>query len=316
MFDVVVAGAGVSGLCCAIRLQQAGASVAVVTADEPRDTVSSVAAAVWYPTRTAADSRVLRWAGLTFDELTDQAARGVPGVTMRTTRMLLRGSTATPWWAPAVPDFRQAGPVRPPYTGEWHFTVPAVEMPRYLDWLVQQVTDAGGVFLRRSLERLADAAQFAPSVVNATGLGARTLAADPAVHPIRGRIVLVSNPGVDVSVRDEDDPAGGTYVHPRSLDIVLGGSFEPREWDLAPNEAVGRSIIERCTALVPELAAARVIRELAGLRPGRSGGVRLEVDPNPAPGVDRLVHNYGHGGAGITLSWGCADEVVQLITAL
>jgi D-amino-acid oxidase len=180
MFDVVVVGAGVSGLSCAIRLQQAGARVAVVTADEPRDTVSSVAAAVWYPTRTAADPRVLHWAGLTFDELTDQAARGVPGVTMRTTRMLLRGSTATPWWASAVPDFRPAGPALPPYTGEWHFTVPAVEMSHYLDWLAQQVTDAGGVFLRRSLERLADAADLAPSIVNATGLGARTLAGDPA----------------------------------------------------------------------------------------------------------------------------------------
>ena len=146
MFDVAVVGAGLSGLSCAIRLQQAGARVVVVAADEPQQTVSAVAAAVWYPTRTAADPRVLRWAGRTFDELADQAARGIPGVTMRPTRMLLRGSTETPWWAAAVPDFRHAPPATSPspYTGEWHFTVPSVEMPLYLDWLVEQVTEAGG----------------------------------------------------------------------------------------------------------------------------------------------------------------------------
>src|SRR5581483_3236749 len=49
MVDVVVVGAGIAGLTSAVRLQQAGASVAVVTADEPEHTVSAVAAAVWYP---------------------------------------------------------------------------------------------------------------------------------------------------------------------------------------------------------------------------------------------------------------------------
>src|SRR4051794_34668946 len=113
MFDVVVAGAGVIGLSCAIRLQQAGARVAVVTADGPELTTSWIAAAVWYPTRTDGDPRVLGWAHRTFDELTEQAARGVPGVRMLPTRMLLRGSTATPWWAPAVRDFGLLPPGAP-----------------------------------------------------------------------------------------------------------------------------------------------------------------------------------------------------------
>jgi D-amino-acid oxidase len=309
MFDVVVVGAGVIGLSCAMRLQHSGARVAVVSPDGPEQTTSWVAAAVWYPTHTAADPQVLGWAGRTFEEFARQAAQGVPGVTMRATRMLLRGATEPPWWTSVVPDFRCVAAAEP-YTGEWRFTVPAVEMGTYLNWQLQQIVEAGGTLLTRRLERLGEVADLAPVTVNATGLAARRLAADDTVQPIRGRLVIMTNPGLTVSVRDEENPAGLTYVHPRGRDVVLGGTFEPGESDLTPDPVEGRAILARCTALVPELAGAEVITQLAGLRPGRAGGVRLGLDP--ATGTGRLIHNYGHGGAGMTLSWGCADEVAAL----
>src|ERR671913_345721 len=56
-----------------------------------------------------------------------------------------------------------------------------------------------------------------------------------------------------------------------------------------------------CTALPPvKVDSARIIRTVAGLRPYRASGfvVRREQLADTA-----LVHNYGHGGAGITLSW-------------
>ena len=312
MFDVVVVGAGVIGLSSAMRLQQAGARVAVVSPDAPEQTTSWIAAAVWYPTHTDGDPQVIGWAGRTFDEFARQAARGVPGVTMRATRMLLRGSADAPWWAPVVPDFRcvPAAEVASPYTGEWRFTVPAVTMGTYLNWQIEQITSAGGVLLRRRLDRLSDVADLAPVTINATGLAARRLAADDAVHPIRGRLLITTNPGLTVSVRDEGNPAGLSYVHPRSQDVVLGGTFEPGESDLTADPQEGRAILARCTELVPELAGAQVITQLAGLRPGRDGGVRLGLDP--AGDAGRLIHNYGHGGAGMTLSWGCADDVAAL----
>lgn len=318
MNDVVVVGAGVIGLTCAVRLQRAGARVAVVTAEESARTVSRVAAAVWYPTHTDGDPRVLDWARRTFDEFTEQAARGTPGVVLRPTRMLLRtGVDSPPWWASAVPDFRAVEAVGVPsgYAGEWRFTVPTVEMGPYLDWLVEQVTAAGGVLLRRRVARLVEVADLAPVVLNATGLAAGVLAADPAVHPARGQIVLVENPGLSTSVRDEENPAGITYVHPRRADVVLGGTFERGVWDTTPDEASARAIVARCVALVPELAGARVREQLVGLRPARHGGARVAVDPMGLVGGRRLVHNYGHGGAGVTLSWGCADEVVELCLA-
>jgi D-amino-acid oxidase len=313
MTDVAVIGAGIAGLTCAVRLQEAGAQVTLVMADEPARTVSAVAAAVWYPSHTVIDSRVVVWARRTFDELAGQAAHSAPGVVMRPTRMLLRGPSSTePWWSAGVSDFRTAQPAAP-FTGEWQFTVPSVEMKPYLDWLTQRIASAGGRLLPRRVERLADAAALAAVVVNATGLAAGALAADPDVYPARGQIVLVTNPGLRTSVRDEENPAGLTYIHPRSRDVVLGGTFERGATDCTPSPSIGREIIARCSVLVPELRDARILDQLVGLRPAREGGVRLARDPVDLPGGVPLIHDYGHGGAGVTLAWGCADEVVRLV---
>jgi D-amino-acid oxidase len=67
-----------------------------------------------------------------------------------------------------------------------------------------------------------------------------------------------------------------------------------------------RAIIARCTEVVGELAGAEVLGEKVGLRPARHGGPRVERE-------GRIVHAYGHGGAGMTLSWGCAEEITRLV---
>jgi len=315
-FDAVVVGAGVIGLTTALRLRQAGSRVAVVTAEPPGETTSSVAAAVWYPTRTRFEPRVLEWATRTHDEFTRQAADGVPGVVMRPTRMLLRGPNHDiPWWASALPDLRvlHGDEVRAPFSGGWAFTVPTVEMSQYLPWLQQTFSVAGGTLIHRRIDALEQAGVWAPVVVNASGLATRTLCGDTEVRPARGQLVLVANPGLRTSVRDEDNADGTTYIHPRSTDVVLGGTFEIDEWDTTPSPATAAAILRRCTDLLPELAGAPVLGHQVGLRPFRDSGVRLEADPRPPGRIRRLVHNYGHGGAGVTLAWGCADAVTTLV---
>lgn len=294
MADVIVVGAGIIGLTAAVRLSEAGADVRVWSPDDPLDTVSAVAAAVWYPTRTDYDPRVLAWAAATYAEFTRQAADDVPGVLLRATRNLGAGPDS-PWWAPAAGEVTVGAE-------EVRFTAPLVEMETYLPWL------ASGVRLvDRRVERLSEAFTEAPVVVNATGLAAGRLAGDDAVYPIRGQVVLVENPGITTSVRVEGEPS--TYVHPRTRDVVLGGTFDVGSTDLAPDPATREAILARCRALIPELAGARVLREKVGLRPARRGGPRVEaVDVQGG----RIVHAYGHGGAGMTLSWGCADEVARL----
>jgi D-amino-acid oxidase len=139
-------------------------------------------------------------------------------------------------------------------------------------------------------------------------LGARGLAGDDSVAPIRGQILRVRNPGLGRFWLDEENPAGLTYVVPRSKDCVLGGTAEEGAWDTRPDpEAAG--ILRRCAALEPLLEDAEVLEHGVGLRPGRPE-VRLELE-GLADGTP-LVHNYGHGGSGVTLSWGCAEEAAGL----
>jgi D-amino-acid oxidase len=297
MADVVVVGAGIIGLTAAVRLRSAGFDVVVWSPVDPLDTVSAVAAAVWYPTRTDYEPRVLAWAGETYAEFTRQARDGVPGILLRPTRNL-GTATEAPWWAPA------AGRVAI-VDGEVRFTAPLVEMTTYLPWLRDQVR-----FVRRGVDRLEEAFAAAPTVVNATGLAARKLAADPAVHAARGQVVLVANPGIETSIRAEGQPS--TYVHPRSRDVVLGGTFEEDVWDTAPDPATRDAILARCRVLVPELARSPIVGEKVGLRPVRRGGPRVAAE---AVSGGTIVHAYGHGGAGMTLSWGCAGEIVRLCGA-
>jgi D-amino-acid oxidase len=307
MADVIVVGGGIIGLTAATRLRQRGAEVTVWTPVGWQDTVSAVAAAAWYPTGLAFDPRVLRWARATYQQFRRHAYEGVPGVMVRETRNLERsGDTAPPWWAPAAGKVRCL-PAEAPWTREVRFQAPMVEMGLYLPWLREQFEAAGGRVVRRRVDRLDEALVEAPVIVNATGLAAGSLCGDPEVHPIRGQIVLVANPGVFVSVRDQGDP--GTYVHPRSRDVVLGGTYQHGDWNTTPDPATRDAIVERCVALVPELAGAPVVGEKVGLRPARRGGPRVEAE-KWAGGT--VVHAYGHGGAGMTLSWGCADEVAAL----
>lgn len=309
--DVTVVGCGVIGLTAAVRMREAGLDVRIVTAALPLETTSSVAAALWYPYRAYPEDRVLAWGSTTFEVFEELSRAPESGVRMREGVEIWRHKVPDPWWIGAVPHVRRCTEDELPagHTDGHAFIAPVIEMPVYLGYLMDRFTGSGGRIEHRfvsSLEEIEDSRV----VVNCAGLGARELVGDTSMNPIRGQILRVSNPGLERFVLDEENPEGVTYVIPRSTDCILGGTAEDGEWDTQPSPKTAASILTRCKALEPRLAEAEVLEHKVGLRPGRPK-IRLEKE-TISHGPPR-VHNYGHGGSGITLSWGCAEETLRLV---
>jgi D-amino-acid oxidase len=302
---VVVVGAGVVGLTCAHRLVRAGHTVEVWSRDAVQDTTSAVAAALWYPFRALPQDAVTRWAAATYDMLAILSVRPETGVALVRGRELFREPRPDPWWAPAVPRLSRTTDLPPGYVDGYELAAPVVRMPTYLPWLLDELAAAGVPLRARELSDLAPALDAADVVVNCTGLGARELVGDPELVGLRGQVVRVADPGLPGWVLDDEHPDGLVYVVPRGTDVVCGGTAVEGDERTDPDPAEARRILARCQALVPELAGAPVLGHAVGIRPVRTV-VRVEREGS-------VVHCYGHGGAGVTLSWGCADEVVALV---
>jgi D-amino-acid oxidase len=309
--DVILVGCGVIGLTAAVRMWEAGLDVRIVTAALPLETTSSVAAALWYPYKAYPEDRMLFWGSRTFEVFEELSHVPESGVRMREGVELWHETVPDPWWASAVPGVRRCtkDELPPGYRDGHTFVAPVVEMPIYFRYLLDRFAGSGGHVERRAVSSLEEAGEERV-VVNCAGLGARELVGDSSMEPIRGQIVRVRNPGLERFVLDEGNPEGITYVVPRSEDCILGGTAEVGEWDTEPDPEIAADILRRCTALEPRLAGAEVLEHKAGLRPGRPE-IRLELE-DVAHGPPR-IHNYGHGGSGVTLSWGCAEETLRLV---
>ena len=308
--DVVVVGCGVIGLTAAICLREAGLDARIVAAELPGATTSSVAAAIWYPYKAYPEDSVLSWGGRTYEVFDGLSGISESGVLMCEGVEIWREPVPDPWWAGAVPRVRQCDEdaLPPGYTDGHAFVAPVVEMPVYLTYLMDRFAATGGSIEQRTLSSLDEV--DARVVVNCVGLGARDLVGDTSMQPIRGQIVRVRNPGIKRFILDEENPEGVTYIVPRSHDCILGGTADEGAWGLEPDPETASGILSRCTQLEPRLADAEILEHRVGLRPGRTE-IRLEREDGP-DGVPR-IHNYGHGGSGITLSWGCAEETLRLV---
>jgi D-amino-acid oxidase len=307
---VTVVGAGVIGLTCAVRLAEAGLEVDVLARDLPLETASAAGGGLWLP--ETADERELGWARASLDEL--RPVEGPASGVRTATGHLLGGAAGTgPFWADGFRDVVHLEEESAPAVGHavgWRVRLPLADPRRYLPWLRGRLLAAGGTLTRLALPAL----PARGIVVNAAGVASRALAADPRVQPVRTQVALVENPGLDAWWRD---PAGGVSVLPYGDVAAVEGRGEDGDWNTAPDEAAGRRLVERAGEIVPRLRGAPLVGVRVGLRPARPA-VRLEAERRPTDEDSHhvVVHCYGHGSRGFTLSWGCAGEVVRLVTGL
>ena len=315
---VVVVGAGIVGLTCAVRLAEAGLQVDVLARELPRETMSAISPGLWLPPHPpdgaggAVADAVTLWARETLAELRRLAADGdATGVRILPGTLLHRRPRPGPFQGYDVEAVRVTGPA-PGYPAGDRADLPAVDVPRHLDHLAARLAAADGTLTRLPLPALPTRGL----VVDCAGVAARALARDDGVRPVRGQCVLLADPGLPGWWCD-DDPAGPTVVVPHGRVVAVGGTRDDGVWDTTPDEATGRRLVERAARLEPRLRDAAVLRHRAGLRPARRC-VRVDVERLPTPddpGHVR-VHCYGHGDDGIALAWGSAGAVVDAVRSV
>ncbi len=311
MDDVVVVGGGVIGLTTALVLAERGARVRVWTRDPVEATTSAVAGALWWPYRIEPLALARAWALRSLDVYEELAERSEP-TGVRMVEGVLGGASldeADAWATARLPGLRATTAEEYAGSGLWA-RLPVIDMATFLPWLRDRFLKAGGVIETRSVSGFGEVE--APVVVNCTGLGARELVPDASVRPVRGQLVVVENPGIRTWLTSTDADGEMAYYFPQPGRLLLGGTAVEDDWSPEPDPEVAAAIVRRCAALRPEIAGARVLGHRVGLRPGRDP-VRLEREPLPGGRV--LVHNYGHGGAGVTVAWGCAEEAAGLASS-
>lgn len=306
MTDVIVVGGGVIGLTTAVTLAGRGLRVRVWSRDPVGATTSAVAGALWWPYRIEPAERVGVWSLETL-AVYEQLAAG-PGATgVRLVAGVHGGerfAALGAWAAELKGAVEVAEGLR--------VTLPLLDMPVHLAWLERRLVAAGGAVELRAAAGFEEAAAQSPVVVNCAGLGARELVPDAGMRPVRGQLVVVENPGIEEWFA-QADPASATttYFFPQPGGLVLGGTAEADDERRAPDPVTAREIVARCARVRPEIAGTRRLGHRVGLRPVRVAGVRIEAESLPGGGL--LVHNYGHGGAGVTVAWGCARAAAALV---
>ena len=322
--NVAIIGAGVSGLTCGVVFAEHGDRTAIFAKDIGQQTTSSVAAAVWFPYHVDPAKRVIPLALETYQVLLDLAAVPESGVSIIESRQFLRnGEIEIPDWAiplgaSVIPSHSVVSSgvetsldTNPSVVKSgFSLPVPLMDTTIYLDYLAARFLKAAGeTNANVHFEKLEDVDTKFDLVINCAGIGARELVHDHDLEPHRGQVAIVPKiENLSCAVVCDDAPL--MYAIPRTNDCVFGGTNEVSD-NLTADPATTSRIVAECSRVL-NIEKLPVLAERVGLRPFRRSGLRLERDQ--LRDGRTVIHNYGHGGAGFTLSWGCAGEVLDLAT--
>ena len=307
--SVAIVGGGVSGLTCGVVFAERGFSVKIFAEQIGTHTTSGAAGALWFPYDAEPAEKVIPWALATYKVLVELANNPRSGVSMIELRQYCRsGKIEIPDWASVISSEVErsldiSGSI---FSSGFSIRVPLTDTTVYLDYLADRFQKAGGKINGNiRFENLDDVK--GDLVINCAGIGARELAHDVDLEPHRGQVALVPKmENLECAIVCDDDPL--MYVIPRASDCLFGGTNEVSD-NLNPDPATTKAIVSEC-ACVLKIDNPRVVRERVGLRPFRKSGVRLEKEK--LSDGRTVIHNYGHGGSGFTLSWGCAENAFDL----
>ncbi|GAB3739519.1 FAD-dependent oxidoreductase [Microlunatus parietis] len=311
----LVVGAGVSGLTTAVTMAEAGYKVTVWTAEPPELTTSAAAGAMWGPYLTEPRGLIQQLSLRSLDVLTDLAADPATGVAL--VRGIEAGRTPVdpPDWADLLPDFKLCTRPELPagFVSGWRFTAPIIDMLVYLSYLRTRLEQSDGSIEIHKINTLAEATESSALVINCTGYGAGAAVPDPAVTAVRGDLIVVDQPPIRIHEFFSEETGLSpdlVHIYPQRSHVILGGTAVPDVDTREPDDAIANAILDRCAAVEPRLKDAAIREHRVGLRPTRPK-LRLEVDTD-ADYRSKIIHNYGHGGSGVTLSWGCSERVLEL----
>jgi len=309
--QIAIVGAGVSGLTCGVTFAERGFQTSILADKAGQQTTSGAAAAIWFPYDAQPLEKVIPWALETFEVLVELKRDSRSGVSMIEVRQFSNSSQIKiPDWAIPLGASAVATALTPVFKSGYALRVPIMDTTIYLDYLAKRFVAAGGsIVANRRLERLEQIDAKFDLLINCAGIGARELVQDQDLEPHRGQVAIVPRiESLSCAVVCDDAPL--MYAIPRGNDCVFGGTNDVSD-DLEADPATTKSIVAECSRVL-NIKKPTVLAERVGLRPFRKSGVRLERDQT---GDSRtVIHNYGHGGSGFTLAWGCAGEVLALAT--
>ncbi|MEP6950455.1 MAG: FAD-dependent oxidoreductase [Ginsengibacter sp.] len=304
---ITIVGAGISGLSTAYTLGKLQHTIKIIAKNFTPDLTSDRAAAFWFPYHIRNDERGIRWCKHSYEVYQKLSEDSFSGITMQKLLKVVRKGEQEQelTWFGFMPQdsYRILAEHEIPegYSKGYDARVPLIETQILLPWLMNELKQMNTTIVESEIQSF-DEITGADLIINCSALGARQLCNDNTLMPIRGQVGLLAPKDNFYIFLDNELPL---YIVPRKDAIIIGGTYEEGITDTVTEAATINRLFENAYKVFPELKDQKVMGSWAGIRPYRPL-VRVERE-------GKIIHNYGHGGSGFTLAWGCAEEVASLI---
>src|SRR5579862_363041 len=254
---MAVLGSGAVGLATARLLQEHGVDVTIYTKALPPDTTSNIAGAQVMPVTVFERERATPEFMAQFIEAARFSYRRYQlmvgdyyGIRWRPNYTLSREPfqeggmmSRQGVLAEIMPELRELTPREHPFPFPYvrHYDTMFIYPSHYLEAMLREFRIAGGKIVLQEMHDIREVLALPQTViVNCTGLGAKALFNDAELTPIKGQLtILLPQPEVDYAT----EPPDGLYMFPRPDGVLLGGTHEMGNWDLAPNQEAEARIV-------------------------------------------------------------------------